>query len=859
MRKIFKLPKPLTFLVLIFISLSLIYLYSQKSYVSSNNLQALLAETKESCGKYQDKESLDSCYRQILRKAVREIGTAKAVDLLVLLREEEVIDATFDDHQHVHEIGRETAKLNGSTIDAFLSCPTTYNYGCQHGFFEYTLSQTNSYEEAALKICENTPADKPKLYAYCYHGVGHGLMMAFAYNLDKALNICNNLPRNAIQSCWQGTFMENSNLAVGDQSKVRGFSSRDPLAPCNKVEDRYVWQCYINHAGYLMMVTNLDFKKAAQICLSSPNGGIKPCIQSIGLMTTNPIWQRSVKEVDTINNPKKNVEVAWQICSELPEVTHENCVIGAVGNILNFDEINISRVSAFCSLVDKEYKNICFSEIGKQVALQTGTLDQAISICKGIKNQTDAESCLDGANGKNLFTFSSLNLSTEQENQLIADAQFLKKTLKEVGPSQVVEKLAILMPQRNLICHDRAHEIGRFSYEIFGAEAFKLCSSQCHSGCYHGAAEAFFKDKGTANLQQNLSLICSNEANRFFSHQCIHGVGHGLMAWSNYELYDALNICDGLEGTKTQTSCYTGVFMENIVGGLSVENAQVNFSPGRHYTKYLTSDPHYPCSAVPEKYKGSCYFLQTSRMIQLYHGDFQKVAQSCSTAPTQYQKDCFQSMGRDVGGSSKYNVKLAISKCQYAPVGLMRQECLSGAVQDTFWDPTGKDEAISFCALLTDRGENNRCFQTIAARASEVLAGSNLKAFCQKIPYNLQIYCQKEATLTIASSNTKASNSQTPQVLATTSTDVIVEISTKGYKPKEIRIKKGSKVIFKNLDQDLHWPASNIHPTHAIYQEFDPQKPINSGGSWEFVFDKEGIWRYHDHLNPIQTGTITVL
>lgn len=83
--------------------------------------------------------------------------------------------------------------------------------------------------------------------------------------------------------------------------------------------------------------------------------------------------------------------------------------------------------------------------------------------------------------------------------------------------------------------------------------------------------------------------------------------------------------------------------------------------------------------------------------------------------------------------------------------------------------------------------------------------------------------------------------------------------SAKGYKPKEVKIKKGTKVIFKNQDQDLHWPASNIHPTHTIYPEFDPQRPVKSGESWEFIFDKVGIWRFHDHLLPQVNGTILVV
>ena len=54
------------------------------------------------------------------------------------------------------------------------------------------------------------------------------------------------------------------------------------------------------------------------------------------------------------------------------------------------------------------------------------------------------------------------------------------------------------------------------------------------------------------------------------------------------------------------------------------------------------------------------------------------------------------------------------------------------------------------------------------------------------------------------------------------------------------------------------WPASNIHPTHMIYPEFDAKRPVASGKDWSFTFTKKGTWRYHDHLNPEATGTVVV-
>lgn len=78
------------------------------------------------------------------------------------------------------------------------------------------------------------------------------------------------------------------------------------------------------------------------------------------------------------------------------------------------------------------------------------------------------------------------------------------------------------------------------------------------------------------------------------------------------------------------------------------------------------------------------------------------------------------------------------------------------------------------------------------------------------------------------------------------------------YEPQDIQIKRCTKVTFKNTSKDSRWPASNIHPTHGIYPEFDPQEPVESGSEWSFVFDKVGPWKYHDHLVPSIRGTIVV-
>ena len=88
---------------------------------------------------------------------------------------------------------------------------------------------------------------------------------------------------------------------------------------------------------------------------------------------------------------------------------------------------------------------------------------------------------------------------------------------------------------------------------------------------------------------------------------------------------------------------------------------------------------------------------------------------------------------------------------------------------------------------------------------------------------------------------------------------VVVIMKDDKYEPENITIKKNIQVVFKNLGNTPNWPASNLHPTHGLYPEFDPLKGVEHGQEWSFVFDKVGSWKYHNHLNPSIRGIINVV
>lgn len=116
-----------------------------------------------------------------------------------------------------------------------------------------------------------------------------------------------------------------------------------------------------------------------------------------------------------------------------------------------------------------------------------------------------------------------------------------------------------------------------------------------------------------------------------------------------------------------------------------------------------------------------------------------------------------------------------------------------------------------------------------------------------------------------ANSNSNLSLGQpdpsTPEPSAPDGGDVAVfEVIYNGtsFSPATLTIKNGDIVNFKNQSSSSFRPASDPHPTHTNYPEFDAKQPIAAGGNYQFKFTKSGTWGYHNHLNPTVTGTIIV-
>ena len=335
------------------------------------------------------------CVRDYLTAVTADYGPRASLPLLARLQRERRVELSVNDHDLAHAVGRETAKNFGSNFQSFDLCPITFNYGCPHGFFEYVLSRTDTPKDAAASVCETVGEQKERLLTAgfsCYHGVGHGVMMAQAYDLQESLSTCDTLgSASAEEGCTQGVFMENVNAGMTDRARRGVFSVRRPLAPCSTIAGRYKLQCYINHAGWLMRVANNRVERASRYCLRA-GAHRSTCMQSIGLMVTNPVWQVNLSP-NAGKRPQS--EIAWELCSRFPAAGRRDCVIAGVDNLANFDQLDPARQRAFCAEVARGLDRACYRQVGLNLRRRTQDATVLSERCAELPESRRA--CLEGA------------------------------------------------------------------------------------------------------------------------------------------------------------------------------------------------------------------------------------------------------------------------------------------------------------------------------------------------------------------------------------------------------------------------------------------------------------------------------
>jgi mono/diheme cytochrome c family protein len=238
-------------------------------------------------------------------------------------------------------------------------------------------------------------------------------------------------------------------------------------------------------------------------------------------------------------------------------------------------------------------------------------------------------------------------------------------------------------------CHRIAHAIGAGALSHFHGnigQAFVAGRPSCTSGYYHGILERAFLGVPQGQLGEKAREFCSSPVVRkspFIAYQCVHGLGHGLMIYTGYDLPLSLHTCDKLQQGDA-LSCTGGVFMENYQSSYGIVSRWLK-----------PKDLIYPCDAVAEKYKYYCYDLVTARILPKVNYNWKKAAGWCRKSEKNWVKICFQSMGRDASGYTRLDPVRILKICKNA--GDMARECIYAAGEDMAYTDVSPRRAKVLC------------------------------------------------------------------------------------------------------------------------------------------------------------------
>jgi hypothetical protein len=285
-------------------------------------------------------------------------------------------------------------------------------------------------------------------------------------------------------------------------------------------------------------------------------------------------------------------------------------------------------------------------------------------------------------------------------------------------------------------CHRIAHLMGSAAlarYRGKVAQAFVQGSPVCASGYYHGILERAFAarpDEPPAKVAKGLCVDPAITARVFVRYQCLHGLGHGLMINSGYDMPGSLKVCDGLADDFEQSSCDGGVFMENF-----------NTSYGTTSKYVRTNDPIYPCNDVAERYKYQCYGLVTANLLRLTGYDQAQTAKGCLRSEPAWVTTCFESFGRDVSGISNKDAGKLRASCRLAAAH--EGDCIVGAAREIVNSDAAPERGGAFCRSVAE-ADRSRCFEGVGSVLASLQPTEDaLRAACRKVSGRYAAACRR--------------------------------------------------------------------------------------------------------------------
>lgn len=368
MRNVFKLTasikrKKLFGILLIIILVELVSLI-KIAKTSSKTAEQYALEVIRSCKTSQFKPT---CYENYVVPLLKKISLQDTFHVVKTIQNTDTSYVYC--HVLAHRLGQEAVKSSTEDWkDVAASCPSTMCAGgCLHGVFlehfrqaQQTSILNDDQVKAILpelkKICLQRSSWNPTILEQmsCYHALGHLSMYITNGNIEKSIELCDNLTQEkTVQQykrfCYDGSFMQ----------------IYQPLEP----ED-YA----------LLKGKRITQESFSSFCDSFAGYVRRSCVEEA--------WPLFYNEISTPDGLLKH-------CSVLEENDQLHCFLGMVDiNVvrLNLDE---KSIITFCEQFASDKRGACFGRAARRlIEIDTANKKQAVHLCMSVLDSADKQQCM---------------------------------------------------------------------------------------------------------------------------------------------------------------------------------------------------------------------------------------------------------------------------------------------------------------------------------------------------------------------------------------------------------------------------------------------------------------------------------
>lgn len=280
--------------------------------------------------------------------------------------------------------------------------------------------------------------------------------------------------------------------------------------------------------------------------------------------------------------------------------------------------------------------------------------------------------------------------------------QIYEPYIDKIGANGIIKVLHKINPT----CHGEAHDLGKIVFARIGSigPALKTCDNACYSACMHGVMMEAFSTTvpehdhapdtneshdhhiEVSDIAPLLTDFCFEDID-YKAGDCAHGIGHALMAVSEYDIKKAVESCDSFERQSMAYYCSTGSYMEFM-----------NVLEEQTYNESL----FYPCDK--SLFPAACFRYKMPHVLRRLTKNMtpsqslSDLVKECSKLEEFQRLGCFHGIGNAHMPHISINPDLLRVVCKYGTLE-DQKVCVDGAIERlSRYHPESAKKA---CSLIT--------------------------------------------------------------------------------------------------------------------------------------------------------------